>query len=119
LLTGAFTPETTFDEDDWRSRGGAFNLRPFAPENFPRNLQVVEALKGIAARRGKRVSHLALRWVLTNPAVSVALVGCRTIAEVEDNLGALDWTLSAEELEEMEMVFREEGIDVTPDVWLE
>src|SRR5439155_5392270 len=45
LLTGAFSPETRFGENDWRARGGILPqlmLRFFAEENFPHNLAVVE-----------------------------------------------------------------------------
>ena len=39
-------------------------------------------LKGIAERYGKSLPQLALRWAISHPAVSTALVGCRTVAEV-------------------------------------
>jgi aryl-alcohol dehydrogenase-like predicted oxidoreductase len=119
LLTGTFTEETKFEETDWRSKGGAFGLKPFAPENFPRNVRAVNDLKPIAQKHGKKMSHLALRWVLSNPAVSVALVGARNPAEVEDNMGALGWSLSEVDQAEMDKVFQKYGIDVKPDVWLE
>jgi aryl-alcohol dehydrogenase-like predicted oxidoreductase len=119
LLTGAFTEETTFEESDWRSRGGAFNLKLFAPENFARNVRAVEELKDIAARRGKKVNHLALRWVLSNPTVSVALVGCRTPAEVDDNLDALDWTLTDDDRAAIHAIFSQHGVEVAPEVWVE
>jgi aryl-alcohol dehydrogenase-like predicted oxidoreductase len=119
LLTGAFTPETTFDENDWRSRGGAFGLKLFTPENFATNLAVVEALKGVAARRDKSIAHLALSWVLSNPAVSVALIGFRRPEEVRASLGGLDWSLSPEERAEIDAIFEKHQVDVAPPVWLE
>lgn len=119
LLTGAFTPETTFAETDWRAKGGLFGLRLFAPENFATNLAVVEDLKQIAARHGRTVAHLALRWVLTNPVVSVGLVGFRRPEEVEANMGALGWTLSPADLAEIDAVFQKHGVDVAPPAWLE
>jgi aryl-alcohol dehydrogenase-like predicted oxidoreductase len=119
LLTGAFTPETTFAETDWRSRGGLFGLRLFAPENFATNLAVVEDLKQIAARHERTVADLALRWVLSNPVVSVGLVGFRRPEEVEANMGALGWTLSPADLAEIEAVFQKHGVDVAPPAWLE
>ena len=41
LLAGAFTPETSFDEDDWRSNGIAFNIPLFTEEVFARNVAAV------------------------------------------------------------------------------
>ena len=52
LLAGAFTPETSFDEDDWRSNGIAFNIPLFTEEVFARNVSAVDELKPIAARHG-------------------------------------------------------------------
>jgi len=119
LLTGAFTPQTSFAENDWRRNGRAFGLSLFTPENFPTHLAVVEQLKTIAARHDKTVAHLALRWVLTNPVVSVGLVGFRNPAEVEASLGALDWSLSLGEISEIDAIYRRHGVDEAPPVWLE
>jgi len=119
LLAGAFTPETTFDEDDWRSNGIAFNIPLFTEEVFARNVAAVEDLKRIAARHGKTVAHLALRWVLSNPVVSVALVGFRRPAEVEEGAASLDWSLDEETLEEIDAVFAKHGVDTAPPAWVE
>ncbi len=75
LLTGQFSEETTFGEQDWRAGGKAFGLPIFERENLIRNVRVVEQLKGFAAERGYTVAQLALAWVLRRPEVSVALVG--------------------------------------------
>ncbi len=119
LLTGAFTPETTFDEGDWRSNGVAFNIPLFTEEVFARNVAAVDDLKPIAARHGKTVAHLALRWVLSNPVVSVALVGFRRPAEVEEGAASLDWSLDQETLDEIDAVFAKHGVDTAPPVWVE
>jgi aryl-alcohol dehydrogenase-like predicted oxidoreductase len=119
LLTGAFTPQTTFAENDWRRGGRAFGLSLFTPENFLKHLAVVEELKEIAAQRGKTVLDLALRWVLANPVVSTALVGFRKPAEVDGMLGALDWSLSDQEMAAIDAAFRKHDVDPAPPVWLE
>ena len=119
LLTGTFTPETRFDESDWRSNGVAFNVPLFTEEVFARNVAVVDELKPIAARLGKTVPHLALRWVLSNPVVSVALVGFRRPAEVEENVAGLDWSLDQATLDEIDAVFAKHGVDTAPSAWVE
>ena len=119
LLAGAFTPETSFDEDDWRSNGIAFNIPLFTEEVFARNVAAVDELKPIAARHGKTVAHLALRWVLSNPVVSVALVGFRRPVEVEEGAASLDWSLDEETLEEIDAVFAKHGVDTAPSAWVE
>ena len=119
LLTGTFTPETRFDESDWRSNGMAFNIPLFTEEVFARNVAVVEELKPIAARHGKTVAHLALRWALSNPVVSVALVGFRRPEEVEENVAGIDWSLDQETLDEIDAVFARYGVDTAPPTWVE
>ena len=118
LLSGAFNADTTFGKNDWRSTGGrpGWNVGVFAEEHFQRNLQVVEELKPIAEVRGKQMLHLALRWVLSNPAVSVALVGTRTVQEVEDNVAGLEWALSSSDMAQIDAVFARYGVDTHPDV---
>jgi len=119
LLTGAFDHSTTFESSDWRSRGGAFNMPLFTAENFPRNLRAVEELKGIAKHIGSEIYHLALAWVLSNPALSVALVGARTAGEVEANMGALNVEFSEAALKAIDAVFERYGIDTRPAIWVE
>ena len=119
LLTGTFTPETTFDESDWRSNGTAFNIPLFTEEVFARNVAAVNDLKPIAARHGKTMAQLALRWALRNPVVSVALIGFRRPEEVEENVAGLDLSLDQETLDEIEAVFAKHGVDTAPEAWVE
>ena len=58
-------------------------------------------------------------WAIQHPAVSTALVGCRTVGEVEDNVGAIGWTLDDTDLAEIDAIFAEHQIDTTPDFWIE
>lgn len=124
LLTGTFTEEMDFGTDDWRARRGrmgGINLFQtlFGPEYFPRNLRVVEELKVIAARYGKSLPQFALRWTTSNPVISTALVGCRNVAEVDDNVGALGWTITEADMKEIDSIFARHGVETMPDLWLE
>lgn len=127
MLAGVFTEDTEFGPGDSRAAPaptapptiGNWDLRLFAPEQYRRNVRVVEELKPIAARLGKKMPHLALRWVLSNPAVSTALVGMMEPQEVEDNMGALDWTLSAQDMADIEAVFARHDVDTAPNIWVE
>jgi aryl-alcohol dehydrogenase-like predicted oxidoreductase len=110
LLTGAFTPETTFVSWDWRSEGSAFGLPLFEGENFLKELEVVERLKELAASEGKSVAQLAISWVLSHPAVTVALVGMRNTRELEENVAAVDWKLTAEDKAKVDRIFAEEDV---------
>jgi len=124
MLTGTFSEEMDFGSNDWRARRGRMgniNLfqHLFGPEHFLRNLRAVEDLRPIAKRHGKSLPQLALRWTLSNPVISTALVGCRNEREVEDNVGAIGWSLSDADLKEIEAVFAARGVNSMPDSWLE
>jgi len=124
LLTGAFHSGMKFEESDWRSRGGNLgNLNLFrtlfGPEYFGNNLAAVEELKSVAARYDKTLPQFALRWTMSQPAISTALVGFRQPAEVTENLGALGWTISTNDLAEVDAILARHGCVTTPPGWLE
>jgi aryl-alcohol dehydrogenase-like predicted oxidoreductase len=124
MLSGTFTADMHFEENDWRSRQGnlgSLNLfrTLFGPDEFPRNLRAVEELKTLAAAYRKTLPQFALRWTTSNPVVSTALVGFRQSAEVEENLGALGWTMTAEDLAATDAIFARHGAVTVPPGWLE
>jgi aryl-alcohol dehydrogenase-like predicted oxidoreductase len=124
MLSGTFHAGMSFDENDWRSRGGnlgSLNLfrTLFGPEHFPRNLAAVEELKRLAAKYGKSLPQFALRWTLSNPVVGTALVGFRASAEVTENLGALGWDISNADMAEIDAILARHGAVTVPPGWLE
>jgi aryl-alcohol dehydrogenase-like predicted oxidoreductase len=124
MLTGAFTADMQFDETDWRSKRGmlgGLNLfrTMFGAEHFPSNLRAVEELKALAAKYGKTLPQFALRWTLSNPAVHTGLVGFRRPAEVEENLGALGWSISQADMAEIDAIFARNDAVTEPQGWLE
>jgi myo-inositol catabolism protein IolS len=124
LLTGTFTEDHDFGGTDWRARQGNMGAITifaalFGPEKFPGNVRAVNELKDVAARYGKSVAQLALRWATSHPDVSTALVGCRTVAEVDDNVGAVGWSISDSDLGEIDAIFARHGVDTSPNFWIE
>jgi hypothetical protein len=99
LLGGAITAATTFGTGDWRSRSPAFT-----GPGFQRNVEVVATLNRFAAARGATVAQLAVAWVLANPAVQVAIVGSRTPGHLQESTGALDLSLSDDDLAEIDSI---------------
>jgi L-glyceraldehyde 3-phosphate reductase len=68
-----------------------------------KNLKRVRELREIARRRGQRVSQLAIAWALRDPRVTSVLLGASSVAQLEENLAALDHLdFSAEELAEID-----------------
>jgi hypothetical protein len=108
LLTGAWKPGHTFAEDDWRRNGKNFGLQTWAPENLPANLAVAEKLKALAADHRKTLAQLAVAWVLANPAVTVALCGAVTPAEIKDDIGG-DWAMPSSLRDEINRLVLAEG----------
>ena len=64
----------------------------------PRALDIADAVGKVASELGTTSSRVALAWTLRNPAVTSPILGVRTLAQLEDNLGALDVELTAGQL---------------------
>jgi aryl-alcohol dehydrogenase-like predicted oxidoreductase len=111
LLTGVWTADKTFGDDDWRRSGANFGIKSWGPENLAANVAVVEKLKVIAADHGKTIPQLAIAWVLANEAISVALAGSVTPAEAKENLGG-DWEMSDDLRQEIDTLVLAEGSGV-------
>lgn len=107
LLSGRMTAETTFAKGDLR-RGDP----KFQPPRFERYFAAVRRLDALAKERfGKSVIHLALRWVLDQPGVSVALWGARKPAQLAPIDGVLGWSLDENTLAEIEDIVADEVTD--------
>jgi aryl-alcohol dehydrogenase-like predicted oxidoreductase len=60
--------------------------------------KILDALFIVADNEGKNPAQVALNWLLQRPGVTAPIIGVRTVAHLEDNLGASGWALSAESL---------------------
>jgi aryl-alcohol dehydrogenase-like predicted oxidoreductase len=69
-----------------------------------RTLAIADVAKQIAAEVDRTASQVSLNWLLQQPGKPLPIVGARTVAHLEDNLGALDFTLSAEQLDRLNQV---------------
>ncbi len=99
LLTGTMTKErvAAFPQDDFRRHAPAFR-----EPALTRNLALADLMKSIGARHGRTAGEVAIAWTLRNPAVTAAIVGMRSAAQVEGVIGALKFRLSQAEVEEIE-----------------
>ena len=76
-------------------RGSRARTQPrFAAELTGRNLELAGEMARVAAEAGATVAQLALAWVMRRPGITSALVGATTLAQQEENLGAVDLALS-------------------------
>jgi aryl-alcohol dehydrogenase-like predicted oxidoreductase len=60
--------------------------------------KVVDALDAVAAETGKTVPQIALNWLLTRPTISTVVIGARNEVQLRQNLGAVGWTLTPEQI---------------------
>jgi len=65
--------------------------------------KVVDALDEVAAETGKTVPQIALNWLLQRPTVSTVIIGARTEAQLRDNLGAVGWNLTKEQVAKLDV----------------
>jgi len=93
FLTGRFTHYEDLAPGDWRR-----NQPRFQGENFGRNLALVRRVEQIAAEKGCTASQLALAWVLAQGEEIIPIPGTTRRQHLEQNLAALDITLTASDL---------------------
>ncbi|WP_119462708.1 aldo/keto reductase [Rhodospirillaceae bacterium SYSU D60014] len=67
-----------------------------------RGLEIADVVKAVAAEAGKTPAQVALAWTLLDPAVAAPIMGVRTLAQLDDNLSALDVTLAEEQRTRLE-----------------
>jgi aryl-alcohol dehydrogenase-like predicted oxidoreductase len=99
LLSGQMTREriASFPSDDWRR-----NAKEFQGANLSKNLELAETLREIGARYDLTAGAVAIAWTLRHQAVTGAIVGARNPKQIDGIIGAGDFRLPKEEIEEIE-----------------
>ena len=98
FLTGTVNAETSFDQtNDIRAR-----IPRFEPAAMEHNRPVVDLLASVAQRKGATPAQIALAWLLAQKPWIVPIPGTRKLHRLEENIGAADVELSADELSEIE-----------------
>jgi aryl-alcohol dehydrogenase-like predicted oxidoreductase len=64
--------------------------------------RVVDALQEVAAETGRSVPQVAINWLTRRPTVSSVIIGARNEEQLRDNLGAVGWSLAAEQVEKLD-----------------
>ena len=100
FLTGQIQSPADFEEGDYRRHAPRFQ-----GENFQKNLDLVDRVRALAARKDCTAAQLALAWVLAQGDDLLPIPGTKRRKYLEENLGALEVELSASELAEIEAIF--------------
>ena len=96
LLSGKFD-FNKLAPDDWRR-----NSKYFQEPYLSKAINFVEKMRPIAEKYKKTVGQLAVAWVLNHPPITSAIVGARTVEQVEGNIGASRFTLVVEDIQLIE-----------------
>lgn len=99
LLTGKYTKDAQFN--DMRS-----GLPYFQGEAFANNLEKVEQVRKIADAKGTDVTNIVLAWYLTRDGIDTIIPGAKNAEQVESNLRTNDVSLTNEEIEAIDQIFR-------------
>jgi len=105
FLTGKIDSNTSFDKSDFRN-----TVPRFDPENRKANLSLVDLLKRLAGDKGVTPAQVALAWLLAQKPWIVPIPGTTKLHRLEENLGAVDVTLTSEDLEGIQRALA--GIDI-------
>ena len=102
VLTGKYDENTRFE--DWRGQGIIGN---FTGDVFVSHIKKVKQIAKIAQEHGKTMAQLAINWLLHQKGVTTAIVGVKTPDQVEQNIGAVGWEISNNDLKEISDILEE------------
>ncbi len=108
FLTGQVTASSEFGEGDIRA-----TLPRFEREALEANLALVDIVRNVAERSGATVGQVALAWLLAQKPWIAPIPGTRRLERLEENLGAVDLELTAEDLDQLDR--ESAGIEVRGD----
>ncbi|MEC5398950.1 aldo/keto reductase [Uliginosibacterium sp. H1] len=79
------------------------------PVDDERMYRVIDVLDAIAEETGRTVPQVAINWLLQRPTVSSVIIGARNEAQLRQNLGAVGWSLDAEQVARLDAASRVEA----------
>jgi aryl-alcohol dehydrogenase-like predicted oxidoreductase len=100
FLTGAIQKPSDMEPDDWRHTNPRFQQ-----DAIEQNLRLVEHVRALAGKKGCTPAQLTLAWVLAQGDDVVPIPGTKRVKYLEDNLGAIDVKLTADEIQEINRLF--------------
>nr|WP_042197353.1 aldo/keto reductase [Kibdelosporangium sp. MJ126-NF4]CEL22900.1 Oxidoreductase [Kibdelosporangium sp. MJ126-NF4]CTQ90040.1 Oxidoreductase [Kibdelosporangium sp. MJ126-NF4] len=102
VLVGKYTEADLNHVGGTSAEGSRKDLAAANGSLTARNLAIAGVVKDVATQIGVSPARVALAWTLLNPAVTSPIIGARTFAQFEDNLGALDVRFDASHIEALD-----------------
>lgn len=103
LAGGFLSGKFTRDKEVAEGRRASFDFPPIDKEKA---FDIVDVVRKIAEDHGASVAQVALAWVLANTAVTSVIIGARTLTQLDDNLGAVELSLSDDDLQALDKISR-------------
>ena len=100
LLTGKYKRGATPPDDTRFGKSAALKDRYVTP----RNEDIVERLAAFAQARSHTMLELAFSWLASRPQVASVIAGATRVEQVEQNVKAIDWALSAQDMAEIDEI---------------
>jgi aryl-alcohol dehydrogenase-like predicted oxidoreductase len=111
-LSGKYTREMSEPPAETRLgdslKGG--NRERWDAFNNEKTWSLLEELKSVAQRSGRTVAQVALNWILCRRGITAPIIGARSVAQLEENMGASGWRLGNEEVKSLDEISR---MDIT------
>jgi aryl-alcohol dehydrogenase-like predicted oxidoreductase len=102
-LTGKYRRGQPPPPDSRVGRADRWDDLPEQREN-EQTWRIIDALLEVSEECGKTPSQIALNWLLQQPGVTAPIIGARTLAQLEDNLGSVGWLLNTDQLAKLSAV---------------
>lgn len=97
LLTGKFTKDWVFDENDMRNGTEAL----FKKDVFNEAVECVDLLRPIALKYNKTLAQLSINWLINQKGMTSAIVGAKTIKQLEDNIQSVGWVIEESDMKKI------------------
>lgn len=108
LLAGKLSREHVFPAEDGRAK-----YPMFQGDEWQKNQDFLDVLRSLAAEIGRSVAQIVINWTLQQPGITAALCGAKRAYQIRETAGAMDFTLSAEQLRQIEQAITARGPVVT------
>ncbi|WP_457641176.1 aldo/keto reductase [Persephonella sp.] len=100
FLTGKYSKDNSPPPDSRYSR----MEKPFLRFDLEKGYFLIDELKKMAEKYNATVSQVALNWVKSKPFVSSIIIGVRSLEQLKDNLGCVNWDLSSEDVDYLDQI---------------
>jgi aryl-alcohol dehydrogenase-like predicted oxidoreductase len=104
LLAGKISRDHVFPPTDSRNK-----YPMFQGDEWQRNCDFVDELRGVAADAGRTLADLVLNWTIHRPGVTVALCGAKRPDQIRENAGGMGWRLTKEQLAKIDTAIKRRG----------